>query len=226
VFINLLTEESYVGSSTNLSVRFRQYYNYNYISSATRGKSVIYLSILRNGYSNFSLTILEYCEIKDCINREQFYIDVLKPSMNILQMAGSSLGFKHSEKTKALISLANSGINHPLYGKKHLAETLAKMSESHKGKTISAETKALLSKALSGDNHPRYGKVHSAETVAKISAARGGGIIFVYDSKGSLHNTFTSAREAGIYFNCTHSTILKYCINGLMFKGQWILSTS
>ena len=127
-FINLLTEESYVGSSTNLSVRFRQYYNYNYISSPARGKSVIYLSILRNGYSNFSLTILEYCEIKDCINREQFYIDLIKPSMNILQMAGSSLGFKHSEETKALISLANSGINHSLYGKKHLAETLAKMS--------------------------------------------------------------------------------------------------
>lgn len=170
--------------------------------------------------------------------------------MNILQMAGSSLGFKHSEETKALISLANSGINHPLYGKKHLAETLAKMSESHKGKilstetkalmseaksgknhfnfgkTISAETKALLSKALSGDNHPMFGKLHSAETVAKISAARGGGIIFVYDSKGTLHNTFTSAREAGIYFNCTHSTIMKYTRNGLVFKGQWILSTS
>jgi hypothetical protein len=105
--------------------------------------------------------------------------------MNILQMAGSSLGFKHSE-----------------------------------------ETKALLSKALSRDNHPMFGKLHSAKTVVKISAARGGGIIFVYDSKGTLHNTFTSAREAGIYFNCIHSTILKYTRNGLVFKGQWILSTS
>jgi group I intron endonuclease len=45
-------------------------------------------------------------------------------------MAGSSLGFKHSKETKALISLTNLGINHPLYGKKHLAETLAKMSLS------------------------------------------------------------------------------------------------
>jgi group I intron endonuclease len=83
-FINLLIEESYVGSSTNLSVRFRQYFNYNYISSPTRSKSVIYSSILKNGYSNFSLTILEYCEIKDCINREQFYINLIKPSINIL----------------------------------------------------------------------------------------------------------------------------------------------
>ena len=32
------------------------------------------------------------------------------------------------KESQALISLANSGINHPLYGKKHLAETLAKMS--------------------------------------------------------------------------------------------------
>jgi group I intron endonuclease len=124
-------------------------------------------------------------------------------------MSESHKGKILSPETKALMSEAKSGKNHFNFGK-----------------TISTETKASPGEALSGDNHPRYGKFHSTETVAKISAARGGGIIFVYDSKGSLHNTFTSAREAGIYFNCTHSTILKYSRNGLMFKGQWILSTS
>lgn len=33
------------------------------------------------------------------ILREQFYFDLLKPEYNILEKAGSSLGFKHSEET-------------------------------------------------------------------------------------------------------------------------------
>ena len=57
-------------------------------------------AILKHGYYNFRLDILEYCAPEECIEREQFYIDALKPEYNILIRAGSSLGFKHSEKTK------------------------------------------------------------------------------------------------------------------------------
>ena len=92
------------------------------------------------------------------------------------------------------------------------------------GKTYSAQALAKISKALSEDNHPRYGKLHSAETVAKINTAKGGGIIFVYDSKDSLYNIFISAREAGKFFNCFHNTIKKYANNGDLFKEQWKLS--
>jgi hypothetical protein len=47
LFINLLTENSYVGSSTNLSRRFAQYFNY--ISNPVNRRSVIYSSIIKNG---------------------------------------------------------------------------------------------------------------------------------------------------------------------------------
>jgi group I intron endonuclease len=223
----------YVGSASNLKTRLSLYFNLNYLE---RNKTMHICNALKeHGYSTFSLSIIEYINITDLslgeakiliLEREQFYIDSMKPEYNILPTAGSRLGSFHLAETLAKMSESHKG-------KVLSAETKALMSEAKSGKnhfnfgkTISAETKALLSKALSGDNHRMFGKLHSAETVAKISAARGGGIIFVYDSKGSLHNTFTSAREAGIYFNCTHSTILKYCRNGLMFKGQWILSTS
>ena len=100
-FINLLTGNSYVGSSTNLSRRFGQYFNYNYISSPVKRRSIINSSLLKNGYSNFSEIILEYCEIKDTLNQEQFYIDVIGPTMNILKIAGNCLGYKHSEESPA-----------------------------------------------------------------------------------------------------------------------------
>jgi group I intron endonuclease len=60
-------------------------------------------SLLKYGYSNFQLEILEYCEPSIIIEREQYYLDILKPEYNILQKANSSLGWlrpKHSEITK------------------------------------------------------------------------------------------------------------------------------
>jgi group I intron endonuclease len=65
-----------------------------------RSRSQIYSSILKNGYSNFKLDILEYCNKEDLLKREQHFIDLLKPKYNILNSASSSLGFKHTEETK------------------------------------------------------------------------------------------------------------------------------
>jgi len=77
-------------------------------------------ALLKYGYSNFTLEIIEYCEPSDVIDREQFYLDLLQPEYNILSKAGSSLGFKHSEETKIKISEAR-------IGHKHSEETLAKL---------------------------------------------------------------------------------------------------
>lgn len=84
-----------------------RFYGYYSISFLTKGlsktRSQIYSSLLKNGYSNFKLEILEYCKKEDLMNREQYYMDCLKPEYNILKIAGSSLGFKHSEETKVKI---------------------------------------------------------------------------------------------------------------------------
>ena len=61
--------------------------------------SIIYRALLKNGYSNFSLEIFEYCSPENTILREQYYMNLLKPEYNILKTAGSFLGFKHSEET-------------------------------------------------------------------------------------------------------------------------------
>ena len=38
------------------------------------------------------------------MEREDYYFKLLKPEYNILQKAGNSLGYKHSEETKAKMS--------------------------------------------------------------------------------------------------------------------------
>jgi group I intron endonuclease len=70
---------------------------------------IICKALLKYGYSNFKLEILEYCKASDVIAREQFYITSLRPEYNQLKTAGSLFGFRHTEETKAQISAARKG---------------------------------------------------------------------------------------------------------------------
>jgi len=128
---NILTEKFYIGSAVELSRRLQYYYDIKYMTSY-KGKSAIYLALLKNGHTSFKFDILEYCNKENVISREQYYIDLLKPDYNILKMAGSSLGFRHSKAVKANMSINNTGVNHPFFGKKHTEESKVKMSLSSK----------------------------------------------------------------------------------------------
>ena len=106
-------------------------------------------------------------------------------------------GRRHTPETKAKMSEARKGKNHPNYGKKLSPETKAKMSEAKKGKNhpnygkkLSPETKAKMSAAQKGKKHPNYGKKLSPETKAKMSAARKGNKNPSYGKKlSSEHRT-------------------------------------
>ena len=76
------------------------------------------------------MEILEYCDKELVVEREQYYINTLKPRYNILNIAGSSLGFRHSETTRANMSLNNTKEKHPFYGRKHTEESKVKMTLS------------------------------------------------------------------------------------------------
>jgi group I intron endonuclease len=106
-----------VGSGVNLARRFREYFSKNYLIQ--NNCMAICRALLKYGYSGFSLEILEYCQPSEAISREQFFIDLLQPDYNILAIAGSSLGFKQSEETKAQMSEAKKGKNNPMFGKTH-----------------------------------------------------------------------------------------------------------
>jgi len=102
---NLITGKSYVGSSIDLTNRFRKYYSLVCLKKSLEiFESKIFESILNYGHLNFSLDILEYCKPNLLLKKEQYYMDLLNPEYNICKVAGSSLGRKHSLKTKQLIS--------------------------------------------------------------------------------------------------------------------------
>lgn len=81
--VNQINGKSYVGSSINLSNTFSIYYSLTSLKREVKGSIIIYRALLKYGYSNFSLDILEYCEPDLLIKREQYYVDLFKPEYNI-----------------------------------------------------------------------------------------------------------------------------------------------
>ena len=98
---------------------------------------------------------MEYVDIENLSVRETFYITHLLPYYNVLKQGYSSLGYKHTEATKQLLS------------------------ELAKNKVHSDKTKALISKALVGccaplghqENNPFYNKSHSMDAKLRMIEA-------------------------------------------------------
>lgn len=96
MWTNLVNGKRYVGSSVDLSIRFRKYFSTSYLEDF-EGIMLIYKALLAHGLENFKLEILEYCQASEVIEREQYYMDLLNPEYNILKVAASPLGVKRKK---------------------------------------------------------------------------------------------------------------------------------
>jgi group I intron endonuclease len=73
--INKINRKSYIDSYICLSDEFNNYYCLNSLILQVKGWIVIYRALLKYGYKNFSLDMLEYCESNMLRKREQYFID-------------------------------------------------------------------------------------------------------------------------------------------------------
>ena len=228
---NKLTNDIYIGQSADISKRFRNYFNLSYIKS--KSSFIISRALIKYEYSNFSVTILEYCDKSDLNIREQYYFDKLNPQYNILKIAGSSKDFKRSEETKTKISKSLKGI--------YVKEKSALFGSSH-----TEETKKLMSLKKVKDNNPLFGKTHSKdsielmrqkalgrthseETKLKMSAVRGNPVNIYekcYSEGFKLIGSFVSARKAGKFLNISGSTVIRYMNSGEIFKERYKFTSS
>lgn len=160
---------------------------------------VINSALLKYGHENFSLTILEYCDIEDVLEREQFYFDTLKPEYNVLPLAGSRGGYCHT------------------------AESKLKMSELRKGKLHSEETKAKLSE-VGMSNTNRVGKIHTEEQRAKISAGQPTSKrLEVLDLVENTINQYNSIREVSKSIGCSRYAVSKTLENKKVLKERYMI---
>ncbi|KAG0890038.1 hypothetical protein G6F15_000134 (mitochondrion) [Rhizopus arrhizus] len=238
---NLVNGKQYVGSSIDLKRRLYSYYS----PSKLIDNRYISNSIMKYGHNNFTVLILELVKesdhIKtDLLNREQYYIDLLKPVLNLNPTAGSSLGFKHSDETKALLvslrtgkSLSEetkqllselfSGELNPFWGKTHNFDTLTRMKLSKigelnpmYGREKSPEFIEQMHKDKYGSNNPMWGKTHSEDTLNKIRKS-----VYVYDALTmELIKEYNSSVTAKKDLKMGYDTLKKYLNSNKPFKAR------
>jgi group I intron endonuclease len=238
---NKLSGKSYVGSSINLSKRFNQYFSPKLLSNR-RYISLIYQALLKYKFENFRLEILEYCDKESVICREQFYLDLLKPKYNIYLKAGSPMGFKHSEKSRAIMKTLAEKRRHSketrmkigasLKGRVLLAETLVKMVNNRAGYKHSEATKEKLRAKVLGRKFSQetkdkmavshFGHQLSEETIAKLKKfSYTKEAVEIVDTVTGLTNSYESKTEAAKAMGVSMPTISNYIKSKKLFKKRY-----
>lgn len=193
----------------DLKKRFAIYYK---ISALKRENRAISRALLKYGHKNFTLEIIEYCPKIKLIEREQLYLDSLKPEYNILKFAYSMLGYKHTSNTIALLKL------------KRVSEQHKKiLSLVHTNKIVSAESRDKLSVAI---KNYRKNNFLSASTLANIrmkTLAREGVAVTVLNIKTSEYREFTNQTEASLFVGITRQGVYNAIKRGNIVKGIYLI---
>lgn len=198
--VNLINGHTYIGSSVNIEGRMKSYLNNSFLKSKKNSNMPITLALSKYGQEQFAVLIVEYVDIENLTVVETYYITSLLPYYNVLKQGYSSLGYKHTEDTKNLLS------------------------ELAKNRIHSNKTKALISRALVGENNPFYNKNHSVETKLRMIEANSAYPVYIYNSFRELLVIFPSVKTLAKLIHSNHSTIVSFIKNGTLFRGEWYLS--
>ena len=136
---NQINGKRYIGSAVNLKRRWQ-----HHLAALRRGgHNNLHLqrAFDKDSVEAFIFEILEEAKPEMLIEREQCYLDTLKPEYNFSPTAGSPLGYRHTQAAKLKMGKANAGERHHLYGKHLSKETRAKLSSACKGKLCSEDAK-------------------------------------------------------------------------------------
>jgi group I intron endonuclease len=200
--INNVNGHTYVGSSINLAARVRNYLNNSYLQDKKNSNMPITKALLKYGHSNFSFWVLEYVNSYNLAVRETLYITQLLPYYNVLKTGNSSIGYKHTEETKAILTkLAKNRVHSP-------------------------ETKALIADALTGENNPFFGKRHSKESIREIIKNKSHNPVYIYDSYKNLIVIYPSVRTLSKVIAANHATIVKHIESNALFRGEWYFTNT
>lgn len=154
-------------------------------------------ALLKHGQNNFAVLIIEYVDFNQLALRETDFISKLQPYYNVLKEGLSSVGYKHTEATKKMLS------------------------ELAKNRVHSDQTKALISSVNSGENNPFYKKTHSEQSKLKMSNTKSANLLYIYDSYKNLLIVFPSVSTLAKAINSNHATITNFIKNEKLFRGGW-----
>lgn len=153
--LNKANNKFYIGSSDFIRRRWREHIVL--LNSNKHYNSYLQNAWNKYGENTFEFSVIEYCDSKILIQKEQFWLDWFKPydeniGYNISFVAGNCSGVKHSPEF-------GQKVRERRLGTRHTEETKAKMSKAHKGSIMPKEAidKIIASKSVYGLNKDRVG---------------------------------------------------------------------
>lgn len=151
----------YVGSAVNF--RNRRAVHLCRLRSGKHCNKHLQSCFDKYGESSFMFTIIESVTDKALlIEREQYYIDTIKPDINIAQFAGNTLGFRHSDEYKKQASITSKE-------NQQNPEFVAKVSKGwFKAGVGPSDERREQMRTYMRTKKPFSGKAHTDETKAKM----------------------------------------------------------
>lgn len=176
----------YIGSSVNIPERKKLHFRELRKNKHDNIKLQNYYN--KYGENSIQLEIIETCEYDSLIEREQFYIDLLKPHFNICLIAGkppSWAGKKHKPETVAKIKSVR--WKHSTASRTKMMQQRELLGTNDKISAALKNTYAITGGTFLGRKHkPEFGqkmsvllkgRIFSPETIEKMKAAQKGKVI-------------------------------------------------
>jgi len=202
--VNLINNKFYIGSTKD-SFYKRFYYHLHQIKRNIHHSNYLQKSVNKYGIDNFKFQIIEICS--NTVEREQYYIDNLKPEYNLSPLAISSKGTIRTNLTKSRISKS-------LLGNKNALGV--KRTEEQK-RAISVRMSN-----LSKEERSRRGEKKAENS--KI-------LIYCLDETGNILKSFKSVKDASIFYDIDRTCIYdvlngvykwsRIIINNKKIKVKW-----
>jgi len=203
----------YIGSTLDLRGRIK-----HYISFDCKAQRKLFFSFKKYGLISHTLTIIHVCDKNELFFKEREYgilYNVL--SNNGLNLAlpgdGKNNGLL-SEETIAKMKVSQTKEKNNFFGRKHTAESLEKMRQSHKLKspeTIQKMREAQLGKKMSEQGKlnmslAQKGRTHSFETKLKMRRSSNN-LKFVLCQQTGIY--YEGAKDAAFAYNMSKSSLRK-----------------
>lgn len=206
---NIINNKKYIGQSININSRW-QLHKWE-LRNNRHSNSHLQNSWNKYGEKNFTFYILEQCNENLLDEKERYYIDTLRTTVDDYGYnldSGGNSHKHHCEETKQKISFSNTG-------KTNSEETRRKISLNRKGK-------------MCGSNHFRYGKKlpeWHAELLRMYAKSRSGDSCYqakkvICLNTGEIFTTILAAAEK--YKDCgvNAANIMKCCKGQRNFCGR------
>ena len=180
----------------------------------------IYKALLKYGHSNFIFEIIEYCEPKMTLQREQYYLDHYDFDYNVLAKAHSLWGYKHTKETLVKMTKLTNAL-----GYKHTLETLAQLRNSQINKKHTDESIEKMRELWAERKFKK--QINKLDALfnnrddfilKKVRKKIKGKLVNVTNIDTNVSNTYSSISEAALALDIERSTLRTNLKNKKIFN--------